>query len=335
MRRTPTMNTSRRRLLQASLAVAAPALIGLGRRSAAEPPPETGSILLEDFPSACLAPQLLAETLLRAEGFQEVRYVRNEANVLQEGPYDLAMVTVPALLASLEHSDTFVAIAGIHAGCQELFASAAVPTVRDMRGKSVAISAYKSGEHIFVSSVAAYVGVDPQRDIHWRVAGSSRAALDDFVAGRSDVYLTFAPQPEVLRTRRIGHVILNTTEDRPWSQYFCCVLAVRREYARHYPVATKRALRALLKATDICASDPERAARAVTDKQPAMRPEVALDVLRSLPFNRWREANPEDSLRFHALRLAESGMISANPNELVRRGSDWRFLREVRRELGA
>lgn len=328
-------NVRRRRVLQASLAIAAQGLLGAGVRPAAEPPPETGSIRLEDFPSTCLAPQLLAEAILRTEGFTDISYVRNEANVLQEGPYDLAMVTVPALLASLEHSNTFVAIAGIHAGCQELFASTRVPTIRDMRGKSVAISAYNSGEHIFVSSVAAYVGVDPRRDIVWRVAGSSRAALDDFVEGRADVYLTFAPQPEVLRTRRIGHVILNTTEDRPWSQYFCCVLAARREYAQRYPVATKRALRALLKATDICASQPERGAQAVVDKAPGTPPEVALDVLRRLPYNRWREANPEDSMRFHALRLAESGMITTNPNELVRRGSDWRFLRDVRRELGA
>jgi NitT/TauT family transport system substrate-binding protein len=31
--------------------------------------------------------------------------------------------------------------------------------------------------------------------------------------------------------------------------------------------------------------------------------EIALEVLSSLPFNRWRNADPEDTIRFHALRL--------------------------------
>ena len=53
-----------------------------------------------------------------------------------------------------------------------------------------------------------------------------------------------------MRARNIGRVIVNSTIDRPWSQYFCCVLAGNRDYARKNPVATKRVLRAILKAAD-------------------------------------------------------------------------------------
>lgn len=101
------------------------------------------------------------------------------------------------------------------------------------------------------------------------------------------------------------------------------------------PVATKRTIRALLKAADICANEPERAARFLVTKGYESRYEVALDVLKSLPYNRWREANPEDSLRFHALRLHEVGMIKSNPNKLIAEGTDWRFLNEIKRELKA
>ena len=48
-----------------------------------------------------------------------------------------------------------------------------------------------------------------------------------------------------------------------------------------------------------------------------------------------RESNPDDTLRFYALRLHEVGMIKSNPQELVSRGTDMRFLMELRRELKA
>ena len=56
--------------------------------------------------------------------------------------------------------------------------------------------------------------------------------------------------------------MLNSALDRPWSQYFCCLVAANREFARKNPIATKRALRAIIKGSEICASDPERAATA-------------------------------------------------------------------------
>ena len=54
-----------------------------------------------------------------------------------------------------------------------------------------------------------------------------------------------------------------------------------------------------------------------------------------LPYNRyrWQEANPEDTLRFHAMRLPEVGMIKTPPNKLIAQGTDWRFLNELKKEL--
>jgi NitT/TauT family transport system substrate-binding protein len=58
-------------------------------------------------------------------------------------------------------------------------------------------------------------------------------------------------------------------------------------------------------------------------------------VLRKLPYDRWRHANPEDTLRFYALRLHEVGMLKANPEKLIAQGTDWRFLNELKKELKA
>ena len=84
--------------------------------------------------------------------------------------------------------------------------------------------------------------------------------------GKIDAFLGFAPDPQELRARQIGSVVVNSAVDRPWTQYFCCIAAANRAFVRKHPVATKRALRAILKASDICALEPERAARAIVDK---------------------------------------------------------------------
>jgi NitT/TauT family transport system substrate-binding protein len=103
--------------------------------------------------------------------------------------------------------------------------------------------------------------------------------------------------------------VVNSAADRPWSQYFCCLVAANREFVRKHPVATKRALRALLKAVNVCAVDPERAATTVVEKGVALRYEIALEVMKDVRYARWRDYDAEDTLRFYALRLHEAGMI--------------------------
>ena len=55
-------------------------LLGLHPRPvAAEPPPETTKLRLIQIPGICVAPQYVAEELLRGEGFTEVQYVETVA----------------------------------------------------------------------------------------------------------------------------------------------------------------------------------------------------------------------------------------------------------------
>jgi NitT/TauT family transport system substrate-binding protein len=133
--------------------------------------------------------------------------------------------------------------------------------------------------------------------------------------------------------KKIGRVIVNTSRDRPWDQYFCCMVAARKEFVATNPVATKRAVRAILKATDICTTQPERAARHMVERGYEPRYEVAFEVVKSLSYNRWRAYDPDDSLRFFGVRLHESGLIKTGPQKLIAQGTDWRFLNELKREL--
>ena len=186
--------------------------------------------------------------------------------------------------------------------------------------------------HVFVSTMAAHVGLDPAKDINW-VTSPSIAPMELFADGKIDALLGFPPEPQELRARKIGHVVVNSSIDRPWSQYFCCMLGGNRDFVRRNPVATKRVLRAILKATDFCASDPEGAARRMVDGGFTTQYDYALQTLKEVPYNKWREYDPEDTIRFYALRLREAGMIKSNPNKIIADGTDWRFLNELKREL--
>jgi NitT/TauT family transport system substrate-binding protein len=156
-----------------------------------------------------------------------------------------------------------------------------------------------------------------------------------FVERKVDAFLAFPPEPQELRARKIGRVILSTTTDKPWSQYMCCMVVGNREFVHNHPVATKRVVRALLKANEICAADPGRAALQLVDRGFAQNYDYALQTLSELPYASWREFDPEDSLRFFALRLHEVGMVNSSPNQLIAEGTDWRFLNELKRELKA
>ena len=55
--------------------------------------------------------------------------------------------------------------------------------------------------------------------------------------------------------------------------------------------------------------------------------------MREVPYGRWREYAPEDTVRFYALRLHEVGIIKSSPQKILAEGTDWRFFNELKKEL--
>jgi NitT/TauT family transport system substrate-binding protein len=329
----------RRDFLLRAGAFGAAGLLPALQATAAEAPPEVTRVRLVHSPAICLAPQYLAEELLRLEGFSEIDYVEVGALApsvaLASGQADFTQEAAPAAVKKLDTGSPLVVLAGIHTGCYELFGNDRVRSVRDLKGKSVGVLTLDGSDRLFLSSMLAYVGIDANRDVNWVETGSFDAPMQLFIDGKTDAFLGFPPQPQHLRRRKVGHVIVDTAQDRPWNQYFCCMLVGTRQFASKYPNATKRIVRAYLKAADICAREPERVARYLVARGFEPRYEIGLEVLKSLPYTRWREADPQDTLRFHALRLHEVGMIKATPRRILEQGTDWRFLNELKQELKA
>ena len=176
------------------------------------------------------------------------------------------------------------------------------------------------------------MGLAPRRDVHW-VTHPAPESMRLFAEAKIDAYLGFPPEPQELRARQIGHVLLNSSVDRPWSHYFCCMVAGNREFVRKHPVASKRAVRALLKADSLCALEADRSAQRLVDKGFKTSYAVAFQTMQEVPYGRWREYDPEDTIRFYALRLHEAGMIKSTPQTIIAQGTDWRFLNELKKEL--
>ena len=332
------MVQSRRRFL-ASASLAAGAGVLWPRISLADyGPPETTTIRLSKIPGICIAPQYIAEELLRAEGFTDVRYVPISSAIQHEsiltGQVDFSLHFAAPLVIPIDAGAPITVLAGVHPGCFELFARPDVRAILDLKGRSVGIQAIGSSPHVFLTAIAAYVGLDPARDIDW-VTSPSVKPMQLFAEGKIDAFLGLPPEPQLLRARNIGHVIVNSAQDRPWSEYFCCMLAGNSTFVQKHPIATKRVLRAILKAADVCATEPEKAAQRLVAAGFTERYDYALETLTELPYANWREFDPEDTMRFYALRLHEVGMIKSTPNTILARGTDWRFLNELKRELKA
>jgi len=329
---------SRRRFLAGVAGTAG--LLGLRPGSiAAEPPPETTTLRLVQFPSGCQGPLHVAEELLRGEGFTDVRYIRSDdteaaSKMVQARAADFVFQFSAPFITAIDRGADLVTLGGVHPGCFVLFGGRTVQSVRDLKGKTVSVPAIdgQNTARLYIASMAAHVGINPLKDITW-VAHPVNEAIPLFAEGKVDAIMGFPPLAQELRAKKIGRVIVNSTTDRPWSQYFCCMLVSYRDFPTKYPVAAKRVVRAIVKANAICAQEPERVARLLVDKGVMKQYDYALQTVKELPYARWRDYDSEDTLRFYALRLHEAGMIKSSPQRILTQGSNPRFINELKKEL--
>ena len=333
---------TRRSVLCGLSAAVGTGVFGLKSRPAvAEPPPETSKIRLvydPEVPILCYAPQYLVEDFLRLEGFTDITYARYEGAVSEHAILTRDSADFSAGLGSdhivgVDTGAAIVVLGGLHAGCVEVFANDRVASIQNLKGKRVVIPGLGSLDHIFFSSVISFVGLDPANDIEWVVEPDYVKWPERLETNDVDVVSAFPPLNLELRENKVGHVILNTTLDDPWRHFFCCMIAGRQEFVEEYPVATKRAIRAFVKATQLCELDKEGAARRLVEYGIIDRQDWALTMLEEVPYGAWRDYDPADTVRFFALRLHEAGLVQRTPSEILERGTDFRFIDELRQEL--
>src|SRR6516225_199427 len=186
---------SRRRFLTALSLAGAAGLVQPRRIFAAENALETTTVRIADLPGICIAPQYVAEELLRAEGFADVRYVRlapgsNTPEGIASGEVDFGINFASVLVTGLDHGVEMTVLGGLHVGCFELFVNEESRSLIELKGKRVGITYLGSPAHLFLAAMAAHVGIDPGKDLHW-VASGKPVAMDLFTSGKVDAFLGF------------------------------------------------------------------------------------------------------------------------------------------------
>ncbi len=320
-------------------------LSGVAAPGASLPPPETTTVRFVS-PAACDPPTAIAKEFLLEEGFTDIQYVSVNVTTtewLTANKADFHSGYGNLIAANIDAGLPMLALAGIHPGCFELYAAPGISGIRDLRGKTVAVNAKNASDQFFgfFSILLAYVGIDPLTEVNFVEIKPGVAALRDaFVDGRSQAFIAPAAfGPELRRNpKNPGKVILDTTMDKPWSQYYCCQLVANRDWARRYPIATKRVTRAVLRACDVVAKDRasaahEYVARGFFSTTPGATDEqIVNEVIRDLSYD-WRELDPEETLRFFALRLADAKLVKMTSQQVIAQGSDFAYMRQLRTEL--
>jgi NitT/TauT family transport system substrate-binding protein len=343
---------SRRALLRGAagvgLAAAAGTLLpacgfGSGERgdaSGPEPdaPLETTSIRLWSVPNLqCIAAQYMAEPFLHDEGFTDVQYPRyapkDLLGDLGSGKLEFGVGYAAAFIPMIEAGAPLVMLGGVHVGCWQVFGTGDIKSLRDFKGKTVSVIGPTFTDGIFMAMILNDVGLDLHKDVKVvNYPPSENARI--LTSGEVDAVVAFPPLSKELRVKGIGTVVLNSITDPPWSSYYCCTAVTTREWTEKYPVATKRALRAVLKGADAVAKDPDGSARFMVDRGYSDNFDYTCDILKEIPFaDIWRDFDPLDSIRFYALRLKQAGLIKSTPEEILGRGTDFRYLAQLKREL--
>ena len=348
---TDELSVSRRTLLRgavgATLTVAAAALLPAcgsagkveqGGGASPEGPPETATIRLGTRPISCYAAQALAAEFLEQEGFTDVQYLnvglKESFQKLAAGQIDLHLYPAPMASVRVDAGDPIVMLGGVQVGCFQIFGSPAITSMSDFKGKTIVTGGPDAPDHVFFGVTLANVGIDIRTDVTL-VTKQPPEAAPLLARGEVDGLSALPPFSSELRARGVGHVVLDSMMDRPWSQVLCCMATANRTFMDQNPVATKRALRAMFKAADVVADDPERGIRAMVQQGFTAEKDFAatFEDLRMMPYDVWRSYDPADTLRFYALRLKEAGLIDATPEQIISRGADFRLLRELKQEL--
>jgi len=308
-----------------------------------DPPPETTTIRLgRHTPTPAGAAFYVAEQFLWEEGFTTVQYIDRPLSTdrpeqIAAGEIDIGGTVPAGLTVAVDRGDPLVVLAGMSIGGFYLFGNDKVQSLRELKGKRIWVTRRDDPTdpvYSLTAALLAYVGIDFENDVEF-VELSLADIFSAIQEDRVDVWLSTRRSAQLFQQLNIGHVLIDGLTDPPWSQYFGHMATGNRDFVEKNPAATKRALRAILKGADVCAREPQRAARYLVDRGFTVLPydEGLIDGIHAPSYASWRDFDPEDTMRFYALRLRDAGLVKSTPDELIARAADFRYLNEIKREL--
>jgi NitT/TauT family transport system substrate-binding protein len=221
----------------------------------------------------CEAPIFTAveKGFFKEEGL-EVELVRCQwasyKDALALGRFDVTHHLVMYFLKPIEQGLDVKFTGGIHRGCLRVQAGMKgdIKSVKDLKGKIVGVPGLGTPPFMFATRVMAANGVDPSKDVQWRVypAGELGLALD---RGLVDAVADSEPIGSLLLAQGKVHTIADQAKDAPYKNEYCCAVLVNGTFLASNPKASAAATRALLKAAKWVNTNPAAAARLSVEKK--------------------------------------------------------------------
>jgi NitT/TauT family transport system substrate-binding protein len=308
-----------KRLVALRLFLAGAAVCALsGCNKSGETAPSSNVVRVGYIGLTCEAPIFTAyeKGFFKEEGL-DVRLVKcewaNYKDVLALGGFDITHHLVMYFLKPVEQGLDVKFTGGIHRGCLRVqsVVGGKIKTIADLRGKSIGVPGMGTPPFIFANRVLGAHGIDPSKEITWRVfpAGELGLALDK---GEVDAVADSEPIGSLLMAGGKVQNVADQANDAPYNQEYCCAVLVSGKFLAANPKAAAAATRALLKGAKWVETNPAAAARmSVEKKYLASNPElnsVAIAHLRYVPSVSGAEA----AVKSAAAEMKRAGMLSAS-----------------------
>jgi NitT/TauT family transport system substrate-binding protein len=209
-------------------------------------------------------------------------------DALALGSFDITHHLVMMFLKPVEQGLDVRFLAGIHRGCLRVQAGVKtdIHTIADLKGKRIGVPGMGTPPFIFANRVFGTHGIDPGKDITWKVypAGELGLAIEK---GEIDAVASAEPIGSLLIAEGKVRNIADMITDAPYKDEYCCEVIANGKWVDGNPDTATRATRALLKGAKWVETNPKAAALlAVEKKYLASTPElntVALARLRYIP----------------------------------------------------
>ena len=192
----------------------------------------------------------------------------NYKDTLALGGYDITQHLVMYFLKPIEQGLDVKFTGGIHRGCLRVQAAAnsAIHSIQDLRGKRIGVPGMGTPPFIFANRVLATNGIDPGKEISWKVfpAGELGLAIDK---GEVDAVANAEPIGTMLLASGKVRNVADQATDAPYSDEYCCEVIVNGKFLAANPKATAAATRALLKGAKWVETNPAAAAKLSVEKK--------------------------------------------------------------------
>jgi NitT/TauT family transport system substrate-binding protein len=226
----------------------------------------------------------------------------NYKDNLALGSYDITHHLVMYFLKPIEQGLDVRFLAGIHRGCLRVQAGEKtnIHTIEDLKGKRIGVPGMGTPPFVFANRVFGTHGIDPAKDITWKVfpAGELGLAIDK---GEVDAVCNAEPIGSLLLAQGKVRNIADQMTDAPYKDEYCCEVIANGKWVDANPDTAARATRALLKGAKWVETNPKAAAAlSVEKKYLASTPELntaALARLRYVPSVQLAEESIHDAGR--------------------------------------